>query len=1041
MQKSACMIAVLLLLSVLQSWAQSITVKGTVLAEDGKTPLPGVTIQNSVTKKGTQTDENGHYAIAATKGDELLFSYIGYASFKVIAGSGNTERVTLKSSSGELGEVVVTAMDIKRNARELGYSVQKVSGDDIARSQRDNFVNALQGRVAGVTVTSTSGTAGAGSSIVLRGFNSLSLSNQPLFVIDGVIADNQTLSQDSQGGSGIGLASNLFNKNSDYTNRIADLNPSDIASVTVLKGPEATALYGSQASSGAIVITTKRNNSKGLHISYDNSFRTQKITRFTKTVDAFGPGTNGSYSNIFQPTSGTFFGPAYGADVKLYDNVHDFFRTGFTQTHNLGTEFGVKNSGFRFSASYLNQDGVVPNNTYEKLNLRLANTTKIGKYVTITPAISYINNTNNKPVRGPGGYLLDLYTWPANNNIRNWQTADGHKQVVVPGDSPNSELDNPLFSVNRNLSQDKTERIISTLGIDINPVSWLTLAGRFGYDRYHTDGYLLFNPDSYLVTAATNGSLDNYYLKYFSYNHTITATAHKDWGKFSGRVMVGTMWQDNETSIYAVKGTNLNSATRTDSSNTDPITRIRLLRNNYGEPNQSINRNMAYFGEASISYNNLFFLSFTQRFEETSILPKMSRNYNYPGISASLILSDLITGLKESKSLDYLKLRASRASTARLPDPYMNQSVFVNNLASGGGFSYGYTNANGALKPERQNTYEVGTEVRFFKGRINAEVSYYNTKVSDQIAQNFRQSYATGFVLNTQNVATTRNTGIEAMVNVAPVRSKNWGWDISFNFNKMYNKVLYLPSTITEYYLSETNVYGNARGGIFKGGPTTTITGYRYMRNNAGAILVNPLTGLPVINAQFGVIGDRNPNFTLGTTNSLRYKNWSLSFLWDLKVGGDIFDMTDQYLTVEGRSLKTADRRVARVIKGVLQDGNENSAHPTANNISVTPYYEQTYYTLMPEEEFVQKDVNWFRLRDLTLNYTFPASLMGRIKQIKSLSLFATFNDLILITNYRGADPSGNINTSSNRGVGGFGFDYGNLPAPVSANFGLRISL
>lgn len=1039
MQKTACMIIAFLLLSILQSWGQTITVKGTVWAEDGKTPLPGVTVQNSVTKKGTQTDADGHYAIQATRGDELVFSYIGYTTSKVTAGSGNTERVTMKSSSGELGEVVVTAMDIKRNARELGYSVQKVGGDEIAGAQRDNFLNALQGRVAGLTVTSTSGQAGAGSSIVLRGFNSLSLSNQPLFVIDGVIADNQTLSQDSQGGTGIGLASNQFNKNSDYTNRIADINPADIASVTVLKGPEATALYGSQASSGAIVITTKRNTSTGLHLTYDNSFRIQKQTRFNKTVDNFGPGTNGVYSNIFQATSGSFFGPEYNKDVTLYDNAHHFFRTGFTQQHNLGVDFGVKNSGFRFSTSYLNQDGVIPNNTYDKLNLRLSNTTKIGKYVTVTPAISYVTNTNNKPIRGPGGYLLDLYTWPADHDIRDWQTADGLKKVIIDGDTPQSELDNPLFSVNRNLSQDKTDRMIATLGIDINPFPWLSLAGRFGYDTYKTDGYMLLNPESYLVTAAMNGALDNYYLKYFSYNHTITATAHKDWGKFGGRIMVGTMWQDNETGIYAVRGQGLTDPMGTDSSNTDPTSRTRLLRNVYGLPNQSINRNIAYFGEVSLSYNNLLFLSFTQRFEESSILPKSSRNYNYPGISASFIVSDLIPGLKNSK-LDYWKLRASRASTARLPDPYANQSVFGNNLASGGGYSYSYVNANPNLKPEKQNTYEIGTEVRMFNGRINAEVSYYNTKVTDQIAQNLRQSYGTGFVLNTQNVASTRNTGIEAMVSLAPVRAKDWGWDISFNFNKMFNKVLMLPPTLPEYYLSETNVYGNARGGIFQGGPTTTITGYSYMRNNNGDILISPLTGQPVINSKFTVIGDRNPNFTLGTTNSIRYKNWSLNFLWDLKVGGDIYDATDQYLTVQGRSLKTADRLTPRIVKGVLQDGLENSAHPTVNNITIIPFYQQTYYTQMPEEEFVQKNVNWFRLRDLSLNYTFPAEMMSGVKWIKSLGLYATFNDLVLITNYRGADPSGNVNTSSNRGVGGFGFDYGNLPAPISMNFGLKVS-
>lgn len=1029
MQRKACMIVAMLLLSVLQSFSQTMTVSGTVVADDGKTPLPGVTVMNVVTRKGTQTNNEGHYSIPAQKGEQLLFSYIGYASFKIRAGEPGTGSIQLKSSSGDLGEVVVTAMDIKRNSRELGYSVQRVGGDEIAGTQRENFVNALQGRVAGVTVTPTTGQAGAGSSIVLRGFNSLSLSNQPLFVVDGVIVDNQTLNQSSEGGAGIGLASNLANKNSDYTNRIADINPNDIASVTILKGPEATALYGSQASSGAIVITTKKSTGKGLHINYDNSFRTQRLTRFNKVDNTFNTGTNGVYSSIFQASSGTFFGPAYDKDTRLYDNPRNFFRTGFTQTHNLAVEF----SSFRFSASYLDQDGVIPNNTYEKLNLRLSNTTKIGKYVDIMPTLSLISSTNNKPVRGAGGYLLDLYLWPLDRDVHDWKNADGSKKVLITGNNPNGELDNPLFSVNRNPVQDKNMRYIATLGVNIKPFPWLAVAGRFGYDTYKTNGYILYNPESYHITAAVNGQLENYYLKYFSYNHTITATASHSLGKFSGRLMAGTMWQDNETSMYSVKGTNLTDEKSTDSSNTDPATRTRLLRNALGKYNQSINRNMAYFGEVSLSYNNLLFLSYTQRFEQTSIMPRATRKFNYPGLSVSFILSDLF----HSEVVNYLKLRASMASTARLSQPYANQSVFVNNLTSGGGFAYGYTNSNPLLGPERQKTYETGTEIRLLGGRINAEVSYYNTLIKDQIAQDYRASYATGFILNTQNTASTRNKGIEAMVNVSPVKTKAWSWDITFNFNKMYNKVLSIPAALTEYYLADTWVYANARGGLIKGGATTTITGYHYSRNNKGAVLINPTTGLPVIDATFGVIGDRNPDFTLGTNNTIRYKNFSLSFLWDLKVGGDIFDATDMYLTVEGRSSKTADRKRARIIKGVLQDGLENTEHASQNAIVIVPYYQQTYYTQMPEEEFIQKDVNWFRLRDLTLNYSFPASLSRKFR----LGVFATFNDLVLITNYIGADPVSNGNTSANKGVGGFGFDYGNVPAAVSANFGVRVSL
>src|SRR5260221_6035730 len=281
--------------------AQQKTITGTILSEDNKTPLSGVTIKVKGTRRTVQTDVNGKFSINVGPGETLLFSYVGYQPLELKRGNENTMAIRIKPSDNTLGEVVVTAMDIKRNPRELGYSVQTVKGSDIQQTQRENFLNSLQGRVAGLTVTPTSGAAGASTGIILRGFNTLSGTNQPLFVVDGIIIDNQTLNTNSQSGSGIGLASDGNNRNNDNTNRIADINPSDIESVTVLKGPEATALYGSQASSGAIVITTKKakgTNGKVL-ISYDDNFRFQRITRFAEINNDYGPGSN----NVPSPAS------------------------------------------------------------------------------------------------------------------------------------------------------------------------------------------------------------------------------------------------------------------------------------------------------------------------------------------------------------------------------------------------------------------------------------------------------------------------------------------------------------------------------------------------------------------------------------------------------------------------------------------------------------------------------------------------------------------------------------------------------------------
>ena len=1059
--------------------AQERTITGTILSEDNKTPLSGVTVRVKGTRRIVQTDANGKFSIKVNPGETLQVTYVGYQNYEVKPGDGGTVGISLKTADNTMGEVVVTAMDIKRSPRSLGYSAQGVSGKDIAETQRENFLNSLQGRVAGLTITPTTGQAGASSQIVLRGFNSLTGSNQPLFVVDGIILDNSTINETSNGGSGIGLASDRPNRNNDYTNRIADLNPTDIESVTVLKGPEASALYGSQASSGAIIITTKKATTTGqkikIGVNYDNSFRMQSLNRTAPLDNTYGPGSNGVPGNLFSSTSGSYFGPKYPAAIQRYNNIDAFFRNGFSQTHNLSADVGFKNIGFKVSGSYFDDKGVVPGNHYKKFNVRITNSTKIGKWIDISPSFQYINSTNDKPLRSAGGYLLGLYIWPVNNDISTFTDVNGDKINIFSAD-PYAEIDNPLYNVNRNVSHDKTVRKIISGGINLNPFKWLTVSGRFGYDTYESVGYTFYSPLSNLTSRSQNGgfgSLDNYWRNYYGYNQTINATFKKNVGKFSGRLMVGSMWQDYETQMYAISGTNLvdsigssllgNPAgfnrlykngqivtdanfaqtvgSKSDSAITRLNTRTRLLRNNFGEPNRFVSRQFAIFGEAALSYNNLIFLSYTQRFEQSSLFPQKNRKYNFPGVSVSAIVSDIFPKLK-GKLLNYWKIRASNANTARYPDPYKNQSVFVNNFTSsnvGLIYSYGFDNNNPNLEPERQKTYEIGTELKFFNSRIGFDFAYYNTLCTKQIQNQFRASYATGFILNTQNAASSRNQGVELVTDIVPIRKKDFTWNVRFNLSHMWSKVLTLPEAIAfEAYIADTWLYGNARGGMVRGKPATTLTGFHYQRNIAGQVLISPTTGLPIVEQTFLVIGDRMPDFNLGTNNSFRFKNWSLNFLWDLKVGGDVFNATDYFLTLQGKGKRTADRERPRVIQGVLLDGLQNTATPTANTISITPYFQQTYYTTMPEEEFIEHDVNWFRLRDLTLSYTLPAKMLQRLKVFKSLGLFVTGNDLVLMTNYRGADPSVNGNTAGSNGVGGMGIDYGSLPTPVSLNFGLK---
>lgn len=1027
----------LLVLSVMffsSAEAQTKTITGTVRAADSNAPLGNVSVTVKGRTTGDITDDLGNYSISASPTNTLVFTSVGYATLEVAVGNRSVIDVELSTREDDMSEVVVVAMDQKRNPRSLSYSVQTVGGDEIKESQRENFVNSLQGRVAGLTVNPTSGTAGASTQIVLRGFNSLSLDNTPLFVVDGVIMDNSSLSTTS---GSTALTSGTENRTEDFSSRISDINPNDIASVTILKGPEATALYGSQASSGAIVITTKKSSSgKGVKVNYDNSFRVSTLTRFPETISLYSTGNNGLSQNVF-----TSYGPKYKDTAQTFENYKNFFKTGFAQTHNVSADLGNEKTNFRVSGSAFLQDGFIPNNNYTRYNFRISNSTKIGKWMDITPAISLITSDNKKVLRGASGYLLNLLVWPAHNDIRNYQSADGLKLPVF-AENPNAELDNPFYNVYKNPGQDNTDRMNATLGVNIRPFEWLTLSGRFGYDAYRTDGYLRYDSMSYYTTRAQRGFQRNYYQKYKGYNHTITATATQDFGKFSTRLMLGTMWQDYENRIWSVSGTNLSDLSRFDSSITNPATRIYSFNMQFrdGQPNYTIRRQIAYFGEAVVGWNNVIFLTYSHRFETNSVFPQNYRNYNYPAGGLSIILSDLIPGIKSDKFLNYWKLRGSMANTARSASPYSNQSLFNANLGSGGGFYYDFTNANPFLQPERQNTYEVGTELRMLRNRINAELTYYNTTNKNLIVEKFRASYGTGFVLNTLNVGSTNNQGVEIVVSADVVKNKDWLWNTKFNFNRMWNEILELPDNVPEFYISDTWLYGNARGGGSVGLPTTTLTSYGYQRNSRGDILIDPATGIPLVDANFKVRGDRNADFTLGWNNYISYKNWGLSMLWDLKVGGDIFNATEQYLTDYGRSTRTADREKPIIVNGVLRDGLENTTNPTKNTIAITPYYATAYYTTMPEEEFIQKDVNWFRLRDITLSYTFTKQQLGFWKALRNLSAFVTVTDPVLFTNYRGADPQVSGTSTGSAGVGAFGFDYGNVGMPVSVNFGFRTS-
>ncbi len=856
----------------------------------------------------------------------------------------------------------------------------------------------------------------------------MSGSNSPLIVVDGLPVSNNTFHQ------GL-LASDLPNRNNDYTNRAADINPDDIESINILKGPEATALYGIEAGSGAIIITTKRAKAGKLRVGYDNSFRVTHIYRYPEMQTVYDNGFNGATA-----TSGDrrFFGPRYTPGVQLYDNVEGFFRNGFAQKHNVTLEGGRGKTAMRASMTYRNEHGVVPNTGLNLFSGRLTLNNKPGNKWDLTGSISYTQSKNDKVLRGAGGFLQNLMLWPHDDDARNYLTPNGKRRRVLPLSSSGTvqaELDNPYFDVEKNKSYDKTHRAFFNLAISHDPASWWNITARVGTDFYAQFGNYFWHPESN-AAYTINGQTEDYNENYISMNGVFLNTFKKNIGKLQTTLRLGASSDEWIRENWSVRGRDLIDSNNIKMSNA----RVLFNSRDNGRDTLTKKRLQGVFGELNLNYNEILYLNFTGRNDWTSTLPLEARSFFYPSVSAALVFSDIIA--KGSKVFNFGKIRGSYAETAKDIRPYASQSAYTNSPAissNGYGWAYDFTNNNPLIVPERQKTFEVGAEFRFFNSRIGIDATYYNTKNIGQIVQGVRLSYGTGFVLNTSNISDTKNTGIELTVTATPVKTKNFTWRMTNNFNKMTNRVTKLPGNIPEFYNSDTWL-GNFRAGLTRDGTLTQLTGQNYRRNDAGQILINPVNGYPLADPNYTKIGDRNPDFTLGHSNVFTYKKVSLSFLLDIKKGGDILNANELWMVQNGLSTRTLDRETPRIYPGVLNDGLQNTANPTVNTIQILPMFQSSFYTdLAYAVDYVEHDVDWIRMRDITLSVAAGSRILQSLKYFSNASAFVTATDVFLITNYSGVDPTAAGNSAATLGTGSFGIDYGSLSNPRGINVGIRV--
>ncbi len=1026
-------------------------ITGTV-TDAGGTPLTGVTVAVKGTSQGTITDIDGKYTISANAGQELEFAMVGMATETVTVGNQSTIDLVMSETAYQLTETVVTALGIKEDRRKLSYSTQSVKGEELQSTQRDNAFLSLQGRVAGLNLTPTSGLAGGSVNINLRGVNSIGSSNQPLIVLDGLPINSSTLNQHVLYSDGAGVNGNVNNNRDDIGSRLAEINPSDIDNVTVLKGPEAAALYGNEGANGVILITTKKGQAGVGKLTYKTRFSVSDVNRFPEIQQVYGRGRNG----LEETTDPDYFGPKYPAGTQFYDNIGDFFQTGKSMRHDLAFEGGSDKITYRLSSAYLKTDGVIPTNSYEQVNAALSSEAKLLSWLTASTRFSYTRNNNHLPPGGAQGYLTAALRYPSDQDMSEYLTDAGTRRLTLETANPGTDNDNPYFNVYKNARVEQTDRTIGNITLDAKILPWWTVTGRFGAGIYTTNANRFFHPESN-IGYGRQGWLENYTDLGRVMNTNIFTTVRKTKGLIKGSIVVGTSVDDRRNETTSVYGEKLYLPDFNSINNTDPAT----------QRNKTIltrTRLLGAFAKAELNLDNYLILNLTGRNDWSSTLPTENRSYFYPSAGLTFVFSDMPGFRDKTGILDFGKLRLSYAQVGNPAPPYRIRARLVPQSSTGGGFLYDFFGDNPALKPEKVESYEIGTDLSFFKGRVSVDLALFSKTISDQIVVQ-RLSYGTGFIFGLLNGGELNTKGMEIQLGLKPVKSANFSWDLLANFTKYSTKVLSLPAEVSEYYDSDTWAIGNARASAFSpadilssrfnsannlyypalndrgAGTATAIGGWSYLRNSNGDILIDPTTGFPLRNANFLPIGDRNPDFVMGIVNEFRFFNkLTLSFLLDVRVGGDIFNGNELYLTQTGLSKRTLDRDQPFVFPGVLKDGNEETS-PTPNNIQIIPSANEQYYTtVLQPEDFVERDINWVRLRDVTLSYNLSGNWLGPNKVIKDLSVFVNGTDLFLSTNYTGADPYVSTTSPATGGAGGFGMDFGKLSLPRTFSIGLSAS-
>jgi len=1028
--------------------AQERTISGTVVSPDA-TPVAGASVIIKGATIGTHADVNGNFTIKTSPSDVLIVSSVGYTAKEVKVGNSSALSITLEPAKSELQEVVVTALGIKKERKALGYAVSDLSAGELMKNKNTNVVNSLAGKVPGVNITQFSGAAGAGASITIRGGNSTSdgRQNQPLFVIDGIIYDNSTSVTGNTGTDG------LSRSNTTYSNRIMDINPEDIATLSVLKGAAAAALYGSRAADGVVIITTKQGKEGKATVNVNSKISTSWANKLPEAQTVFGPGsyaTNGVLNTLTYDS----WGPKIPADSTLYDNIGRFFQNGIIYDNNVSLSGGTKTGSFYLSGSNFNQTGIIPGTDYNKTTFRFNGEQKYGR-LTLNANVAYsVANTDRTLTTsglyggGGNGAMGAVYSWPQTFNMKHYINPDGTQYRKFAGTvALEDDINNPYWIINEDDLTSKTNRFTGGVNGNFAVTDWWDITGKIGYDQYTTNDYTYIAPGSAVSPMYQSGRLSKDLLAYTYITTTVMTNFHKTFGDFDTHLMLGSTTENTTTEGQNHWGYNFVTAGTVSFNNIAP-------ENKFFTDGTTRKRLVGAYGEFGISYKDLIYLTATGRNDWSSTLPTSNRSYFYPSLSGSFVFTQL---LHNNNFLSFGKIRGSWAQVGKDANPYATLT-YVNSpitIASYTGIGNQYISGNPLLKPEIQKSWEIGGEFKFLDGRLGLDYTYYHSQTQNQIAQP-RLSNASGYILVSINSGSVINKGMEIALTGRPIAKRDFSWDATLNFSYNVGRLGQFIPGVAYFYPTDAQFGTVKAASIPNGGYFLGMTGVKYLREvdkngneiPNGRYQVDAKTGLYKLNTNNPIVGNREPDFIAGFSNTLRYKNLSLSFLLDIRKGGDVYNGTEYSLVINGLSKRTLENnRQSVTVTGVdSQTGEDFTQTYEADKsyvINGTTYSGknmiQRYWSNYASNSlnFITS-VNWLKLRSVSLTYDF-SNLLKNQKIIKGLSATVTGTNLATWTNYKGMDPEVSA-AGGTGGSGSTGIDYLGVPATASGAFGINLT-